>query len=209
MPCSGYQSGPHSGYQSGSSSSGYPDNFSSSSIESNSVSSEEEASPQASRRISAPSSVAAETSSSKNSDRSTTEGTSTKKCGGASLNKLKFSSELSDSGLSTLGTSDLEEEQNLPTGKDRKVCFLSATSQHLFLTCSDPMKWSCEDVLLWIDIMTKKVGISEVDKRFFCMSGIGVAFIPRHGFVRRLGSKGLLLYQDFHHRLKAARCSHS
>ena len=123
VPCSGYQSGPNSGYHSGSSSSGYPDNFSSPSLESNSVSSEEESSPHASRRTPNPSSLAAEASSYESSDSSTTGGPPVKKSGGETSSKMNLSSGMSDSGLSTMGTSDPEEEQNLPTGKGRKVCF--------------------------------------------------------------------------------------
>ena len=130
---SGYQSGSHSGYQSGSSSSGYPDNFSSPSLESNSVSSEEESSPQALRRNPNPPSLAAESSSCESSDGSSTRGPYIKKSGGES-SSIKLSTGMSDSGLSTMGASDQEEEPNLPTGKRREACFQTQLSCFFLLS---------------------------------------------------------------------------
>ena len=55
----------------------------------------------------------------------------------------------------------------------------------------DPLKWTVQDVRNWLDIMTRMYSISNVDKRRFSMNGLGVAFIPKVGFVKRLGQEGL------------------
>ena len=52
-------------------------------------------------------------------------------------------------------------------------------------------------------MMVERHSISNLDKRKFAMNGLGIAFIPKKGFVKRLGHCGVLLYQDYHRRLKS------
>ena len=66
----------------------------------------------------------------------------------------------------------------------------------------DPLKWSVDDVRDWLDMMVEKFSISNLDKRKFSMNGLGIALIPKKGFVKRLGVPGILLYHDYHSRLK-------
>ena len=48
-----------------------------------------------------------------------------------------------------------------------------------------------------------KFSISNLDKRKFSMNGLGIALIPKKGFVKRLGIAGVLLYHDYQSRLKS------
>ena len=41
------------------------------------------------------------------------------------------------------------------------------------------------------------------------MNGLGVALIPKAGFVRRVGEKGLALHQDYHQRLRTGHTPHT
>lgn len=66
----------------------------------------------------------------------------------------------------------------------------------------NPLKWTTKEVEDWLDIMEKMYSISNLDKRKFSMNGLGVALIPKKGFVKRLGQYGTLLYQDYHRRLE-------
>ena len=67
----------------------------------------------------------------------------------------------------------------------------------------DPLQWSVDQVFQWLDWSQEKYHISRpINKYYFEMNGLGVVMIPKQGFIRRVGEKGILLYQDLHHRLK-------
>eukprot|EP00731_Ephydatia_muelleri_P006282 Em0003g530a len=69
----------------------------------------------------------------------------------------------------------------------------------------NPLKWTVSGVRSWLDMMAGMHSISNLDKTKFSMNGLGVALIPKKGFVKRLGQQhGFLLYKDYHRRLKIA-----
>eukprot|EP00731_Ephydatia_muelleri_P006283 Em0003g531a len=75
----------------------------------------------------------------------------------------------------------------------------------------DPLRWTCLDVANWLEHAMAKsceLEFSANEKKKFSMNGLGVALIPKKGFVKRLGQRGEHVHRDYQRRLWSFHSRH-